>query len=311
MKMFDAVVPNRNDLFNKLPTNEIAARYREIYGLGPEVGIDDVRRHVEVEGGLTDKLILSSEAARSSAFEEAYTELFQQFPWLSSAKASSSLDPWAALMKPNARVYEIGSGAGVLADFLSKRNFDYTATDIARERREAPAQARPGLRWRETDGVHLDRYEEPESYDYIISDQVVEHLHPDDILTHFRTARILLKPGGSYIVRTPHRRHGGHDLSRVFGLKTAVFLHLHEFTYREFDYICHETGHSKALGVVSLGPVSRKLGWWKASRLFYIYMTLLDNIDSSLNGTRRGKEAFRKLSRLLQPFSGVWCQLIR
>ena len=79
----------------------------------------------------------------------------------------------------------------------------------------------------------------------------MEHLHPKDILTHFRTARILLKPRGSYIVRTPHRRHGRRDLSRVFGLKTAVFLHLHEFTYREFDQICRETAYSKALAALA------------------------------------------------------------
>jgi len=113
LNIFGAEAPNRDGLFDGLPTNEITARYREAYSLGPEVGIDDVRRHVEVEGELTDKLILSpEEATRTSDFEEAYTELFRQFPWLSSIKAANSLDPWAGLMRPNTKVHEIGSGAG-------------------------------------------------------------------------------------------------------------------------------------------------------------------------------------------------------
>lgn len=310
--MFEIQIPDRTGLYDGLTQSEIVARYRQNFHLGPEIGIDHVRQHVELEGVLTDRLIASPAAERASMFEEAYTELYSKLPWLASTGFSGGLEPWLMLMRPGAKVYEVGSGNGALARLLAKNGFNVTATEITEKRGHGETAAEPeGMHWQLTDGVHLDKFEEPESYDYVISNQVAEHLHPEDILTHFRTARLLLKPEGSYIARTPHRRHGPQDLTRVFKLKNPVFMHLHEFTYREFDSICTECGYSRVRAIVNLGPVSRKLGLYKASDLFFSYMKFLDTVETPLRKWEPTREAYRRLSRYLLSSGNVWARLDR
>lgn len=309
--MFEVQIPNRTGLYDGLTQSEIVTRYRQNFHLGSEIGMDHVRQHVELEGILTDRLIASSSAERTSMFEEAYTELYSKLPWLASTGFSGGLEPWIMLMSPGSKVYEVGSGNGSLARLLARNGFKVTATEITEERGQRSAAEPDGMRWRLTDGVHLDKFEEPESYDYVVSNQVAEHLHPEDILTHFRTARILLKPGGSYIARTPHRRHGPQDLTRVFKLKQPVFMHLHEFTYCEFDSICSECGYSRVRAIVNLGPVSRKLGLYKASDLFFSYMKFLDAVETPLRRWAAMREAYRWLSRYLLSSGNVWVQLDR
>ncbi|MGH9585919.1 MAG: class I SAM-dependent methyltransferase [Acidobacteriaceae bacterium] len=215
-------------------------------------------------------------------------------------------------MRKGAKIYEVGSGAGTLAAYLNRNGFDCTATEITKERgQKKAAPGQEGLHWHQTDGVHLDHFEQPGSYDYVLSDQVVEHLHPEDILTHFRTARALLKPGGSYFVRTPHRRFGPHDLSRVFKLKRPVFMHLHEFNYLEFASIARECGYSRVLAVTNLGPISRKMGWYKASRAWYFYMNLLDRMEGTVCRSNAARERYRRLARFLLSPSNVWLRLDR
>ena len=309
--MFEVRKPDDRRLFEELNPDEIVARYRENYSLGPEIGINEVRLHADLEASLTDRLLSAPLAERGAIFEEAYSELYKKLPWLASVGTASGLEAWPKLMKPNSKVYEIGSGTGALAEYLARTGFDCTATEITQERGERDVSTVGGLRWRRTDGVHLDQFEEPGSFDYLISDQVVEHLHPDDIITHFRTALILLKPGGSYIVRTPHRRHGPQDLSRVFKLENPVFMHLHEFNFLEFDYICRESGYSDVLGVMNLGPISRKLDMYKPTHGYYSYMRVLDSIDNSLSSLRIGRKAFKGLSRYLLSPKNVWVKLVR
>jgi len=91
----------------------------------------------------------------------------------------------------------------------------------------------------------LDKYEELEYYDYIISNQVIEHLHPDDLYEHFNSAKAILKPGGKYIFNTPHRYTGPHDISRVFGCSYAVGMHLKEYTFNEIYKLLKKIGFSR------------------------------------------------------------------
>ncbi|MDR3576831.1 MAG: class I SAM-dependent methyltransferase [Anaerolineaceae bacterium] len=309
--MFEVRTPNRSHLFDIIPQDEIVARYRANYGLGPEIGLEHVRLHADLEATLTDRLIAAPAASRSTIFEEAYSELYSSLPWLASVGTNTNFEPWAELMEPKSKVYEIGSGNGNMAEFLAQKAFDVTATEITTERGKQSRTSKESLRWHKTDGVHLDEFEEPESYNYILSDQVVEHLHPHDIITHFRTARVLLKPGGSYIVRTPHRRHGPADLSRVFKLEEPAFMHLHEYSYLEFDSICRGCDYSEVLAITNLGPLSRKLGFYRPSRWFYAYLKSLDRIESSACRSRMARRAFRKLSRFLMSSQNAWVKLVR
>jgi SAM-dependent methyltransferase len=83
--------------------------------------------------------------------------------------------------------------------------------------------------------------------DVVFSDQFIEHLHPDDADLHFQLVHKLLKPGGSYIFRTPHAFHGPFDISAYFSDVPEGF-HLKEWTYAELKARFRALGFSSWRG---------------------------------------------------------------
>jgi SAM-dependent methyltransferase len=83
--------------------------------------------------------------------------------------------------------------------------------------------------------------------DVVFSDQLIEHLHPDDTELHFRLVRKILKPQGVYIFRTPHRFSGPHDVSRYFSDEAEGF-HLKEWTYGEIEKVLSDLKYSSWSG---------------------------------------------------------------
>jgi SAM-dependent methyltransferase len=92
------------------------------------------------------------------------------------------------------------------------------------------------------DGWHLDLA--PASVDLVFSEQFVEHLHPDDARHHFELVRSMLRPGGCYLLRTPERWTGPHDVSRGFAPQAEGF-HLCEWTYTELAREARRAGFQR------------------------------------------------------------------
>jgi 2-polyprenyl-3-methyl-5-hydroxy-6-metoxy-1,4-benzoquinol methylase len=155
---------------------------------------------------------------------------------------------WSRLIgPPGSRVYEVGSGAGELAVGLAEAGYLITATDVSRQRGDRVQ--RPNLTWATTDGVHLDRFAVPDSFEAVISNQVVEHLHPDDLDSHLRSARSLLVPGGRYAFATPHRLTGPHDVSKVLELDAPGGMHLREYRNIEMVRALRQAGFHRVRSV--------------------------------------------------------------
>jgi SAM-dependent methyltransferase len=79
------------------------------------------------------------------------------------------------------------------------------------------------------------------SIDFIYSNQVMEHLHPEDAIEQVRELMRVLKPGGRYLCRTPSRITGPHDVSRYFE-PVALGTHMREYTYRDLTAILTGAG---------------------------------------------------------------------
>ena len=308
---------DRSSLLSRFNRDELVQRYKENFGLTnikfERAEADDlhrqeqVARHAELEGRLTDELLESTPENRTDTFSKAYTKLYSELPWLVGTGTSSGAEHWASLMKPGSSVYEIGSGAGYVVRYLGQRGFRCVGTDLSAERERVALAQDANVSWATTDGVHLSRFSAEEQFDYVISDQVVEHLHPDEILTHFKEARKLLKVGGCYIMRTPYAPEGPADLSVVFGEAKPVFMHLHEFGYDEIEFIRKTCGYRKAKAVLR----SRRLALCKASSAYFLYCVLFDKFENFVQRSRGRSGYLMGLRRKMFCPRSVWVVLER
>lgn len=228
------------------PRGDLLVRlYCAHYRIHPESCVTEamILRHWNLEQELTAQLLKSGPKERAAVFEDCYTRLYGELGWLntltdktvpSDGKAQHHR-AWARwLGPPPLRVYELGAGKGELAAYLAQQGYICRAAEITTERGSKwTGDSKDGLTWGITDGIDLGRYESAGSFDVVISDHVVEHLHPQDLGRHMAGVRSLLIPGGRYIFRTPHRFSGPWDVSRVFRRPFASGMHLHEYSYRE------------------------------------------------------------------------------
>jgi SAM-dependent methyltransferase len=146
-----------------------------------------------------------------------------------------------------------------LITWLSQRGYVCVATEITSERGKALAPDSSNIAWHVSDGINLARFELPFSYDAVISTQVLEHFHPDDLAAHLAGVRAILVPGGRYIFTTPHTYMGPTDLSRIFGLPYPVCQHLKEYRYRDLMGPLHEAGFARVRAFYTLpAPIVRR-----------------------------------------------------
>jgi SAM-dependent methyltransferase len=296
------------DISDIVIDDDTVDRYRRNYGLGSEISAHHVKSHLRLEFELTKRLLSSTRDSRWKTFNECYTTLYEELPWLnktddeSDGVVAGDLLQWRALLDSSARVFEVGSGKARLLKYLTSIGHSCVATEITPERGSKHLDQGDGLVWRTTDGINLAQFEETQSYDFVISTQVVEHLHPDDLIDHFKNARMILKPGGEYIFDTPHRGAGPFDLSLVFGLDDAVFMHLKEYTFLELRAALRAAGFRRirAIFVTSrLGP--------RRSLLYLEYCMLWDRVLAALRLHPRTERRvrWRAHSNLRVP-SNIW-----
>jgi SAM-dependent methyltransferase len=258
--------------------DELIRRYRKNYDIPPEANITEqmVLAHWELERQLTLEILQSTPENRWDTFERCYSRLYAELEWLNRyvgqanpTPAPERLGKWREVIgSPPQSVYEIGSGTGTLISYLAANGFDCKGTEITCHRgQKCLADSCTSLSWGISDGVHLDRFEPPETYDAVVSDQVIEHLHPEDLEPHLKSVYNILKEGGRYVLCTPHRHTGPHDVSRVFKLDEPKGMHLREYTYRELVAAIKRAGFSRISYAFIPGRLRMLLASLGANRL--------------------------------------------
>ncbi len=299
----NTLLPDRSDLFARLSETEIVARYRAVWG--PKVGIEEAKAQARLEGELTDRLLRSTPENRWAEFSDAYSRLFHELPWHSSDEKAEDLRDyrcWRALLGGAKKILEIGSGGGGLIRYLATQGLDCSGTEITQERGEKFVPRSEGVDWQTMDGVNLSHFVGENAFDAVLSDQVFEHLHPDDHLTHLTEARKILADGGRYILRAPHRSTGPRDLSEIFGLDKAVFLHLYEPDYAMMRDLCLQAGFDRVSAVFAI----RRFGFAASSAAFLQAQIAFERIEAMVARSQDRKRLFRKFGKRLFVADAVW-----
>jgi SAM-dependent methyltransferase len=199
-----------------------------------------VLHHYRVEKEIADRLKRADREGRKKIYAAMYAELFARVP--DHPRLSGVSDPHSLaahnrkklalidrFVNPETVFVEFAPGDCTFAYLVCGRARAVIGVDISDQ--SAKAIAVPdNFAFHVYDGFHLDLADG--CADVVFSDQFIEHLHPDDADLHFQLVFKLLKPGGSYIFRTPHAFHGPFDVSAYFSDVPEGF-HLKEWTYAE------------------------------------------------------------------------------
>jgi SAM-dependent methyltransferase len=219
---------------------------------------EGVRRHYEIECALADRLRQASKTERKDLYKSLYNELFTSVP--DHPQVTMPADPAALeqetmrqfriirpFLTPASTVLEIGAGGCHLSVELARHVHQVYALDVSDEiagKIELPENCRLIL----SDGANVPV--DPGSVDVAYSNQLMEHLHPDDALEQLSGIARALKPGGTYICITPNRLCGPHDVSREFDEAPRGF-HLREYDNRELTALFAQAGFRQVKALLS------------------------------------------------------------
>lgn len=109
---------------------------------------------------------------------------------------------------------------------------------------QAHQESRNSIQFLEGDATSL-RFPDS-SFDAAYSNQMIEHLNPDDIVWHFQRIHRVLRTNGFYYFTTPNRYWGPFDISRVSGCRKAERMHLKEYSYDEICRMLADSGFQKS-----------------------------------------------------------------
>ena len=229
--------------------NAVSDSYDRGYTV-PDQSVDRLFEHYTIERRLADRLRAAPPGQRSRVYGEVYDELFRcipDHPQLSIDPAQRNQQVLARLrfvsrfLNKDSCLMEIGAGDcafSINAAHLIRLGI---VVDVS----EVIVSVAAGLEKLEiviTDGVSLPV--EGGSVDVAYSDQLMEHLHPDDAKAQLANVVRALRPGGVYICITPNRIYGPHDVSRGFD-EVATGLHLREYSAHEIREMFLTAGFRK------------------------------------------------------------------
>jgi len=217
---------------------------------GNERSLERIRAHYLVERELADRIRRAKgPEERRHIFSTMYDELFERVPdhprLISDhdrmERRARDLERNLAQLRPylseDCSFLEIGAGDCALSVQVASRVRHVYAVDISDQTqgRALPSNCELVI----SDGRSIPVPEG--SVDVAFSDQLMEHLHPDDAMEQLRGIRDCLRPGGTYVCVTPNRLYGPTDVSGYFD-DVARGFHLREYSLREIRRLFTTSG---------------------------------------------------------------------
>jgi len=211
-----------------------------------------VAEHYRIEKELAGRLRSAPKEKRRQLYTAAYDELFRRVPdhpqlTLKASAVSREAEMAARLkllssyLSEDVTYLEIGPGDCALAIAVAQRVRKVYAVDVSNEI-AAGVKLPENLELVISDGSTIPV--PSGSVDLAYSDQLMEHLHPDDAAEQLGNIYQALRPGGVYVCITPNRLSGPHDVSRYFD-DVATGFHLREYSVGELVRLFRAAGFRK------------------------------------------------------------------
>lgn len=210
-----------------------------------------IRRHYDIEKTLAARLRGASREERSSLYRTVYDDLFRllpdhpqlvrkQSPEQARRKITAQLGLLGPYLRSDAVFLELGAGDCALSLEIAKRVKQVFAVDVS-EQITAGVQRPDNLTVVNCDGCTIPL--SPNTVDVVYSNQLIEHVHPDDLVQQLGSVRSVLRQNGTYLCVTPNRLNGPHDTSKYFD-DEATGLHIKEYTNAELQALFLAAGFS-------------------------------------------------------------------
>jgi SAM-dependent methyltransferase len=216
---------------------------------------EQLRHHYAIERELADRLRRAPRDARRTLYNDVFDELLRRVPDHPLLRARFDA------LELSRRERTVGEQLRFLGRFLTLRStfLEIGAGDCSLSLNAAGyvdrvysievcaqivgmPRPQPNVKLALSDGVSIPVSEA--SIDVAFSDQVMQHLHPEDAREQLDNIRRSLKAGGVYVCFMPHRACGPQDVSGYFG-EQPCGLHLHEYSAREARKLFLEAGFTR------------------------------------------------------------------
>jgi len=261
--------------------------------------------HYELERRIADELRASTKAQREAGlYQDAYHRLLGGLPdhprkTVHSPERASRTRAYvqrqAAMLRrelrPNDVFVDLGGGDGAVALAVAPHVRKAIVVDVSDAL--APVSGTPpNFEFIKNVGASIPL--PSESADFVYSNQVMEHLHPDDALEQLGEVHRVLKRGGRYLCRTPNRVSGPHDVSMFFS-NVAQGMHLKEYSYGELTALMKRAGFARTR--IWIAP--------RAFRAFGITQWLAEAIEASLSATPQALHTAICRSKIARSLLGI------
>jgi SAM-dependent methyltransferase len=231
-----------------------------------------LREHYAVERELADRLRSAPRRERAGLYSEVYDELFRRLPHHPQLQAAGlphddrETDRLLGLLRryftPATVFMEIGPGDCALSIRVAALVRQVYAVDVS-EHITRGEQRPANFTLMLSDGCSTGVADG--AVDVAFSNQLMEHLHPDDATEQLQNIHRSLAPGGLYVCLTPNRLYGPHDISSLFD-DVATGFHLREYTARDLNSLFRRAGfRDVSFYAVAAGRVARCPYWLLAA----------------------------------------------
>lgn len=216
---------------------------------------------VKMENDLAEELLNTNRENRYNKYTEIYEKSYsihspEERSEMSNDYLESAISHNFILRKiigTGKSVLDIGCGFGHESALLAKQGNHVTGIDINRihicEAKKVYGHLND-LQFLPTKGVKLDFPNN--SFEYVFSKSVFEHLHPDDVNDHLSEVKRVLKPQSEYIFTaiTPYDRGDISAFSKDPEQRKKTGFHINILTWEKLRKVLNDNGYTAKTNIL-------------------------------------------------------------